>query len=411
MKLVPLLIGGVALAAVAYVGYAVFGAGAPPTQRQPNQAGPAKPGSPPVAGQTRPQQPDAPVIVTPAKVAAVPVTLSVIGNVQAYSTVAIKSQVDGQILEVHFKEGQTVKKGDLLFTLDPRSYEALLRQAEANLAKDKALLDKARADVTRLEGLVAKDFTSRANFDQAKATAASLEAQVKADEALVEQSKLKLEFTKISAPIDGRVGSILVNAGNLVKAQDTAAGSLVMINQVKPIYVQFAVPESNLGEIRNRMATSKIMVKAAIPQDSRPAVEGVLTFVNNAVDTTTGTIMLKASYENADDRLTPGQFVNVTIELSVIPQAIVVPPAAIQVGQRGEYVFIVKADNTVELRQVITGVRTASEVVIEEGVKAGERVVIDGQLRLRPGTRVVIRPQSGPAAPAPNRAGPNATPG
>jgi membrane fusion protein, multidrug efflux system len=299
--------------------------------------------------------------------------------------------------------------GDLLFTLDARPYEALLRQAEANLAKDKALLDKARADVVRLEGLVAKDFTSRVNYDQAKATAASLEATVKADEALVEQSRLKLEFTKITAPIDGRVGSILINAGNLVKANDTAAGTMTVLNQVKPINIQFAVPESNLAEIRARMASGRIQVKAVIPEDTRPPVLGTLTFINNAVDASTGTILLKASYENADERLTPGRFVNVTVELSVITEAVVVPTAAVQVGQRGQYLYVVKADDTVELRVVKTGVRTEREIVVEEGVKAGERVVIEGQLRLRPGARVVVRPP-GTTAP-PGRAGPSATPG
>ncbi|MGH7003802.1 MAG: efflux RND transporter periplasmic adaptor subunit, partial [Alphaproteobacteria bacterium] len=327
----------------------------------------------------------------------------------AYSTVAIKSQVDGQIIDVHFREGQTVTKGDLLFTLDARPYEALLRQAEANLAKDKALLLKARADVVRLESLVLKDYTSRSNFDQARATAASLEATVKADEALVDQSKLKLEYTRIKAPIDGRVGSILVNAGNLVKANDTAVGSMVTLNQVRPIYVQFAAPESNLTEIRARMATGKIAVRAAIPEDTRPPAEGTLTFINNAVDMATGTIMLKATFENADERLTPGQFANVTVDLSVIAEAVVVPPAAVQVGQSGQYVFVVKADNTVELRTVRTGVRTSRDVVVEEGLRVGERVVVEGQLRLRPGTRVTVRPPGGPAQPG--RAGPNATPG
>lgn len=406
MKLVPLLIGGVALAAVAYGGYALLGS-------SPKAPQVTAPGTPPRPGQATPPGqralPPAPVVVAVAKTAAMPVTLTAIGNVQAYSSVAIKSQVDGQIVEVHFKEGQSVKKGDLLFTLDARPYEALLRQAEANLAKDKALLDKARADVVRLEGLVAKDFTSRVNYDQAKATAASLEAIVKADEALVEQSRLKLEYTRIAAPIDGRVGSILVNAGNLVKANDTAAGTMVVLNQVKPINVQFAVPESHLAEIRARMAAGRITVKAAVPEDTRPPAEGTLTFINNAVDTTTGTITLKATYDNADDRLTPGQFINVTVELSVIAEAVVVPPAAVQVGQRGQYLYVVKADDTVELRLVKTGVRTDRDVVVAEGLKAGERVVIEGQLRLRPGTRVIIRPSGGPAQPG--RAGPNAAPG
>jgi len=407
MKLVPMVIGGVALVAIAYGGYAVLNSTTKPVPA-------SAPGQPPAAGQQRPggqpNLPAAPVIVALVKTATVPVTLSAIGNVQAYSTVAIKSQVDGQIFEVHFREGQTVKKGDLLFTLDPRPYEAALRQAEANLAKDRALLEKARADLVRLSSLVQKDYTSRSSYDQAKANAASLEATIKADEALVDQAKLKLEYTKITAPIDGRVGSILVNAGNLVKANDTAAGSLVMLAQMRPINVQFSVPESFLAEIRTRMAAGKIVVKAAAPEDARPPAVGTLTFINNTVDTTTGTIVLKAAYENDDERLTPGQFINVTVELSVIAEAIVVPPAAVQIGQRGNYVFVVKADNTVELRLVRTGVRTDREIVIEDGLKVGERVVTEGQLRLRPGSRVAVRPPGGPAPPG-RAVGPNDPPG
>jgi multidrug efflux system membrane fusion protein len=404
-----MVIGGVALIAVGYSGYALLQS----TQKPTPVAAPATRGAPPPGGQQRPGGPGgpaAPVVVALVKTATVPVTLSAIGNVQAYSTVAIKSQVDGQILEVHFREGQSVKKGDLLFTLDPRSYEAALRQAEANLAKDRALLEKARTDLARLVRLVEKDFTSRANYDQAKANVASLEATIKADEAMVDQAKLRLEYTKITAPIDGRVGSILVNAGNLVKANDTAAGTLVNLAQIKPINVQFAVPESYLGEIRARMAAGKIQVKAAIPEDARPPVVGALTFINNAVDTQTGTILLKASYGNEDDRFTPGQFVNVTVELSVIAEALVVPPAAVQIGQRGSYVFVVKADNTVELRLVKTGVRTEREVVVDDGLVAGERVVVEGQLRLRPGARVTIRPPGGPAPPG-RAVGPNDSPG
>jgi multidrug efflux system membrane fusion protein len=401
-----MVIGGVALIAVAYGGYAALRS----TQKAPSVVAPAAPGAAPSPGQQRPGGPAAPVVVALVKTATVPVTLAVIGNAQAYSTVAIKSQVDGQILGVHFREGQTVKKGDLLFTLDPRPFEAALRQAEANLAKDKALLEKAQTDLARLVRLVEKDFTSRANYDQAKANVASLEATIKADEALVDQAKLRLEYTKITAPIDGRVGSILVNAGNLVKANDTAAGTLVNLAQIRPINVQFAVPESYLGEIRARMAAGKILVKAAIPEDTRPPAVGTLTFINNAVDTQTGTILLKATYANDDERFTPGQFVNVTVELSVIAEAVVVPPAAVQIGQRGNYVFVVKADNTVELRLVKTGVRTEREVVVEDGLQPGERVVVEGQLRLRPGARVTIRPPGGPAPPG-RAVGPNDSPG
>src|SRR5688572_11562966 len=408
MKLVPLVIGGVALVGVAYGGYAVLHSEPKPAT---SATAPQTPGAPPARPGTPAGAPPAPVIVALVRTATVPVTLGVIGNVQPYSAVSVKSQVDGQIREVHFKEGQNVKKGDLLFTLDARPYEAVLRQNEANLAKDRALLDKAIADLKRLETLVAKDFTSRANYDTAKANVASLEATIKADEALVEQARLRLEYTKIAAPIDGRVGSILVNAGNLVKANDTAVGTLVTINQIRPIYVQFSVPESHLSEIRARMAGGKIAVKAQVPNEDRPAAEGTLTFINNAVDVATGTIILKATFENEDDRLMPGQFINVTVELSVLQDAIVVPPAAVQVGQRGHYVFVVKPDSTVELRLVRAGVATDREIVIHDGLKPGERVVTEGQLRLRPGTRVTVRPTAGAAPPGGRATTPNGPPG
>lgn len=411
MKLVPLVIGGVALVAVAYGGYALLNPAQKAPAASPTATTPSAqtPGVQPARPQGGP--PPAPVVVALVRTATVPVTLSVIGTVQPYTAVSVKSQVDGQIAEVHFKEGQLVKKGDLLFTLDPRSYEAALRQAEANLAKDKALHEKAVTDLRRLESLVAKDFTSRANYDTAKANVASLQATIKADEALVDQAKLKLEHTKITAPIDGRVGSILVNAGNLVRANDNAAGStLVLINQIRPIYAQFSVPESHLSEIRARMTAGKISVKAQVPNEDRPAAEGVLTFINNAVDVATGTIVLKATFENEDDRFVAGQFINVTVELSVLQNAVVVPPAAVQVGQRGHYVFVVKADSTVEIRLVRAGVATEREIVIHDGLKPGERVVTEGQLRLRPGTRVAVRPTAG--TPQPNRATtPNTPPG
>ncbi|MFO0985937.1 MAG: efflux RND transporter periplasmic adaptor subunit [Alphaproteobacteria bacterium] len=408
MKLVPLVIGGVALVAVAYGGYALLNQGPKPAPTAPQA------GQPPAPGQARPGGPPglppAPVVVALSKLATVPVTLNVIGSAQAYSAVAVKSQVDGQIREVHFRDGQNVKKGDLLFTLDPRPYEAALRQAEANLAKDKALLDKAVADLKRLETLVAKDFTSRANYDTAKANVASLEATIKADEALVEQSRLKLEFAAITAPIDGRVGSILVSAGNLVRANDNSATStLVLINQIRPIYVQFTVPESSLSEIRARMAAGKISVKAQAPQEDRVAAEGMLTFINNTVDTATGTILLKATFPNEDDRFVPGQFLNVTVELAVLTDAVVVPAAAVQIGQRGHYVYVVKPDSTVELRLVRAGVANEREIVIQDGLKPGERVVTEGQLRLRPGARVAVRPTSG--APPGRATTPNGPPG
>jgi multidrug efflux system membrane fusion protein len=401
MKVSTILIGGLALAAVGYFAWSYLGPspatqGALPQRSAPAPARVAGPGG---------GLPPAPVVVSEAATAAVPITLSTIGTVQASSTVAIKSQIDGQILQVHFTEGQAVKKGQLLFSLDPRPLEAALRQAEANAAKDKALLQKARTDLSRVSDLAKKDFATQSRLDEMRANAAALEATVRADEALIEVAKLRLEYTNISAPIAGRAGSILVHAGNLVKANDTNA--LVVVNQTKPIHVQFSVPEANLGEIARRMAEGKVTVSASIPNDTRDSIEGVLTFVNNTVDATTGTIQLKATYDNPDERLTPGQFVNVVVNLATIPQAVVVPSTAVQAGQQGQFVFVVKADNTVEVRPVKTGASHGALVVIEQGVRPGEKVVIEGQLRLRSGTRVVPRMSGAP----PGRAGQNAAPG
>jgi multidrug efflux system membrane fusion protein len=420
MKLATILIGGAALAAVGYFGWnslnptqpANSGATRPPGEARPLAGNPPiqPPGSPPAARPGGPGGlPPAPVVAVEARAVNVPVSLAGIGTAQAFSSVSIKSQVDGQILSVHFTEGQTVKKGDLLFTLDARPFEAALRQTEAALARDRALLEKAKADLTRVSALTERDFATRARLDEMRANVAALEATIKAAEALVDAAKLRLEFTRITAPTDGRAGSILVHVGNLVKANDV--GALVVINQTRPINVQFAVPESQLAEIRRRMAAGKVKVRAAIPSEPGTATEGELTFINNTVDSTTGTILLKATYANADERLTPGQFVNVTVELTSIVGAVVVPAMAVQIGQQGQFVFVVKADSTVEVRPVRVGVAHEKDVVIESGVKVGERVVTEGQLRLRPGARVAVR--GAPAAPGapPGRPPANNRPG
>lgn len=356
---------------------------------------------PPSAGGPPRGLPPAPVTVATARVVPVPITLGAIGNAQPFTTVQVKAQIEGLVTEVHFKDGDAVKKGDLLFTIDPRPFEALLRQAEANLAKDKALLVRARADLARFESLVERDFTSRARYEEAKANVASLEATVLADEALVEQARIRLAYTKIVSPMDARAGAVLVSAGNLVKANETA---MVVLNQVRPIYVAFNVPESRIAEVRARMAAGPVEVAAFLPGEAKPVAVGRLTFINNAVDQTTGTIQLRATFDNDGDRLTPGQFANVVVRLAVLEGAVVVPSAAIQTGQQGTYVFVVKADNTAEVRPVRVGIVFEGGSVVE-GVKEGERVVTVGQLRLRPGARVVIegagRPPGGPPGGAP----------
>jgi multidrug efflux system membrane fusion protein len=319
-----------------------------------------------------------------------PVEIGTIGTVTAYATVAVKSRVDGEITEVYLKDGQDVKAGDPLFSIDSRAIRAQLAQAEANLARDQALLTSARREVERQTALVSKNFASKQAMDQATANADSLEASVRGDQAAIDAANVQLTYTDIRSPIDGRAGVVNLTRGNMVKANDTAP--LVVLNQLRPIYVAFAVPQDELPRIRQAMAAGPLNVSAAIPGDEAPPLAGKLTFVDNAVDTATGTIQLRATFDNAQTRLWPGQFVNVTLTLRVDPAAIVVPDSAVQHGQAGAYVFVVRGDSTVEMRPVVVGRSLAGESVIERGLAAGERVVIEGQLRLTPGMRVEPRP-------------------
>jgi multidrug efflux system membrane fusion protein len=335
-----------------------------------------------------PSRPPVPVLVATVVEKTVPVELKAIGNVEPYSTVSIKSRIAGQLVKVNFKEGQDVKEGDLLFVIDPRPYEAALRQAEANLEKDKALANKAKTDATRYAELIRKQFVSQQDYDQAKATAESLGATVNADQVAVQNAKLNLSYCYIKAPITGRTGSLLAHQGNMIK--ENADTAMLVINQIQPIYVSFAVPEQNLAEIRKYMAEKKVPVEALIPGQETPEV-GVLTFVNNTVDTATGTIQCKATFVNPHKRLWPGLFVNVVVKLSTQPNAILVPSQAVQTRQEGPFVFVVQPDLTVEVRPVEEGHTIDSEVIIIKGLKPGERVVTDGQLRLVPGAKVKIK--------------------
>ena len=318
----------------------------------------------------------------------VPVQLRAIGAAEAYATVTVKTMVNGQIEKVGFREGQDVRKGELLFTIDPRPYEAALKTAEATVAKDLALKENAEKDVKRYAYLIEKDLVPKQQFDQVVSNAAALAATVNADNAVVETSRVQLSYCFIRSPIAGRTGSLLVKEGNVVKANDT---SLVSINQVTPIYVTYSVPEQYLAEIRKAREARTLEVEAVIPgQEDLPA-HGTLTFLSNAVDNTTGTIQLKATYPNGDRRLWPGQFVTVTMTLSTRPGAVVVPTPAVQTGQQGQYVFVIRPDLTVEARPVTGGPSVDGGTVIEKGIQAGERVVTDGQLRLVPGARVEIK--------------------
>jgi multidrug efflux system membrane fusion protein len=329
-----------------------------------------------------------PVIVGLATKKTVPVELRAIGNVQAYSTVMVKSKVGGELVRVHFTEGQDVKRGDLIFTIDPRPYDAALKEAEANLQRDLARARNAAEDARRYESLMQRKVVPTQQYEKIRSDADALEATVLADKAAVENAKIQLDYCSIRSPLDGRTGSLSVKQGNIIKADDI---TLVVIHQIIPIDVSFSVPEQFLPEIRKRMASKKLQIEASSPQSDERPEKGTITFVDNAVDTSTGTIRLKGTFANRERKLWPGQFVNVVLTLTEEPNVIVVPSQAIQTGQEGPYVFVVKPDLTVESRQVVAGRTVNDETVIEDGLQADERVVTDGQLRLYPGAKVEIK--------------------
>jgi len=336
-----------------------------------------------------PRKPPVPVTAGTAAQKTVPVQISAIGNVEAFSTVSVKSQIGGVLTRVHFREGQDVNKGDLLFTIDPRPYEAALKQAEANLSKDNAQLANSRKEVQRYAELVKKGYVAQEQYDQISTNAASFEAIVNADMAVVENARLQLKYCYIYSPISGRTGNLMANEGNLIKANaDTA---IVVINQVQPIYVTFSVPEQSLSEIKRYMSEGNLRVEAILSKEDEKPEQGVLTFIDNAVDLATGTIKLKGTFANKGKRLWPGQFVNAVLTLTSQPDAVVVPSQAIQTGQNGHYVFVIKTDLTVEDRPLLVGRTLNNETVIEKGLQAGEKVVTDGQLRLVPGAKVEIK--------------------
>lgn len=348
--------------------------------RQP-QAG--KTGGPPGAGQ--------PVPVTVANVVTktMPVQVNAVGRVDPYNTVSVVSRVDGQIMTVHFKDGQYVKIGDLLFSIDPRTFEAQLKQTQANLGKDQAQLENAQAQLERNAAVVEKGYVSREQYDQAVANANALKATVAADQAAVENAQLQLEYCSIRSPIDGLAGIVKVDVGNVVKAQDTP-NPLVVINQIQPIYVSFYVPETSLPEVRKYMATGQPQVQATVPGREQTPAYGELSFLDNAVSPTAGTVELRGTFANADRALWPGQFANVTLTLTTQPGAIVIPSPAVQTGPQGQYVFVVKPDLTVENRSVTVARTVGEESVVAKGASPGEQVVTDGQLRLAPGVTVRI---------------------
>jgi multidrug efflux system membrane fusion protein len=319
----------------------------------------------------------------------VPVRLRAIGTGEAYSNVAVKTQITGELTGVFFKPGDYVKKGQLIFTLDKRPYEAALNQAQGTLAKDKAQAANARAQEHRYEALYKSGVISKEEYDQQATTANAMDATVTADEAAVENAKVQLQYCSIYSPINGRTGDLLIHQGNMIKANDTPF--LVSINQVEPIYVTFTVPEQSLADIKRHESQHRLPVEVIIPNDSRGPVTGSLTFIDNAVDQSTGTIKLKGEFANTDHRLWPGQFVDVLLDLARQPNAIVVPSQAVQNGQQGQYVYVIKSDLTAEKRDVVVARSGDGQAVISQGLKPGEQVVTDGQLRLVPGSKVAIK--------------------
>jgi len=356
------------------------------------------------------------VLVTKVVRKDVPVQIEVIGNVEAYSTITVKALVGGELQKVNFHEGDYVKKGDLLFTIDRRPLEAALGQVEATLARDEAVLNQYEANLARdtaqqkyqqaeaaryvrlfQEGIISKEqselqVTNADTLQQSlaadKAAIASAKADINAAKATAENARVQLGYTEIRSPIDGRTGNLAVKQGNIVTANTS---ELMTINEVQPIYVTFTVPEARLGEVKRYMAEGKLPV-TALAQDGDATPEmGFLTFVDNAVDPTTGTIKLKGTFPNPNHRLWPGQFVRVSLRLTTVSGALILSNQAVQTGQDGPYVYVVKPDRTVELRNVTTGGRVDQDMVIDKGLEEGETVVSEGQLRLAPGMRVAVR--------------------
>ncbi|HEX2648444.1 MAG TPA: efflux RND transporter periplasmic adaptor subunit [Burkholderiales bacterium] len=333
---------------------------------------------------------EVPVSVIAAAQQSVPVTVQAIGNVEPLASVAVKARVDGQIVAVNFKEGQEVRKGEVLFRLDSRPFEAALKQAEANVLRDAAARDQARSQERRYKELLEKNFVSKEAYAQIATNAQTAEATAKASQAALESARVSLDYCTIASPIDGFVGKVLLQIGNMVKANDTI--SLVVINQVRPIYVSFSVPEQQLTEVR-RLQQSGPLEVAVSTSDNRhaPLAKGQLAFIDNAVDPSTGTIKLRATFDNRDLALWPGQYVTTELKLYEQKDAIVVPAAAVQTGPQGEYVFVMKPDATAEVRKIEVARTNGDQVVIGKGLATGEKVVTRGQLRISPGAKLRVQ--------------------
>lgn len=318
----------------------------------------------------------------------IPVRLRAIGNVEPYTTVAIKARIDGQIVAVHFKEGDEVRKGATLFEIDRRPLEALLAQAQAALLKDRALLAHANEQEKRYKDLLDKKFISPDAYAQIRTNAETAAAQAHADEAGIQSARLQLDYCTIRAPITGYAGKIQIQEGNLVKANDTI--SLVVINQVVPINASFSVPEQSLADVRKYQADGELQVTAEVPHSNVAPIAGKLSFIDNTTDATTGTIKLKAEFANTDKTLWPGQFVDVVLTLTHQVDATVVPTTAVQNGPNGQYVFVVPPGDIVQLRDIKIARNEGDFAVVASGLTPGETVVTVGQLRLAPGTKIAV---------------------
>jgi membrane fusion protein, multidrug efflux system len=382
--------------------------------------GPDSPAAPGARGGARGAGGAVPVVTARVLRQAMPVTLPAVGTVESISSVLIRAQVTGQLSAIHFVEGQDVVQGEPLFSLDARPFQAALRQAEAVLARDTATLQNAQAQLTRNQSLVDRGLVTRDQYETQRATVAALTATVAADAAAIETARLNVQYTEILAPISGRTGALGAHTGDLVRANDTTP--LVMINQLSPVYVSFSVPGRFLSEIRRYQAQRPLTVTAVVPTGigsgnqtpagpgtpplpppgsstssqgialpATAAETGVVSFIDNMVDSTTGTIRLKATFQNVRRQLWPGAFVQVTLNLTTDPDALVVPATAVQASQDGQFVYVVKSDRTVELRPVRIERQQSGQIVVADGVSAGEVVVTDGQLRLTPGARVAER--------------------
>ena len=334
-------------------------------------------------------RPPSPVLVAKAVAKTIPNQLHEIGNVEAFATVNIKSRVEGGLVAIHFHEGDLVTQGQLLLSLDSRPFVAALKLAQADLAKDRAQLVKADTDEKRYSFLLEESVGSREQYDQAHATAAALRATVIADEAAIDTARLNLEYSQIRAPFDGRTGNLQSHIGDLIKAD--ADTPMVTITQVQPIYVAFSIPEGELPAVRMNLETHRLEVDVAIPNSPETPEHGVLAFIDNTVDKTTGTILLKGLFQNENRRLWPGEFVNATLTLNQIRNAVLIPSEAVQTGQNGSFVFVVDNRMQAHLRPIVAGAQVGGDTVIERGIEAGETVVTDGQILLAPGARVKIR--------------------